>query len=144
MPPPNRRMEVLDLLPDDIKCSERKRGTVAKMIGQIDLNKPSICRYLRELKERDLAHIGRWNRTRGIPAAVWVKGPGEDAPMPTPKTTADYCKTHRKNVKKAVERARKGFNYDERYAGHVALAMAEEVAQRTRINPQHWFSALGL
>jgi hypothetical protein len=146
MPPPNRRMEVLALLPEpeDVAPNRGLRGTVAQLVTLIDLNKPSVCRYLRELKALDLAHIARWRPTGGIPAAVWVKGAGEDAPMPGLKTPGQYSKKHRKNVKTAIERARRGFKYDERYAGQVAKALADDVAQRTRVNPQHWFSQLGI
>jgi hypothetical protein len=144
MAPPSRKADILALLPADVTDKDWANGTVENLQKRIDLQEAAIRRNLRQMRELELVHIGRWRRTKGLPAAVWIKGKGDDAPMLGPKTQAHYCKKHRAQVKKAVERARTGKRHDDRYSGRVAIALANDTAQRTRINPQHWFSALGL
>lgn len=147
MPPPNRKLEVLAALPlEEITKNTRrgKTGTVAGLVEVIGVNAPHVRRYLRTLYAEGLAHIGCWNRTSGRYAPVWIQGAGQHALEPKPLKGAAYSRRHRARVKRAVERAKVGFKYDERYKGKVALAKAAEVAQKTRIAPQHWFSPLGL
>lgn len=145
MPPPSRKQEVFDTLPRvDEAPRQGKIGTVEYLIDQTGMCRAAVCRHLRSLRDEGRAHIARWNRTTGLPAPVWVAGQGNDVPMPAPVGCAKYCQRHRKNVATAIQKARIGRKYDERYSGHVALALAADVAAKTRTNPQHWFSALGL
>jgi len=147
MPPPNRRMEALALLPppEAKHWTLRKlggAGTIQNIVDEMGVVKAAACRYMRLLKEEGLAHIGRWNRTKGVPAAVWVAGPGIDAEPLPPLSSAKYSKNHRKRVRKAIEKARSGKVYQDSYKNHVALALADDLIASTKINPQHAFSAL--
>lgn len=147
MPRPNRRMEVYAVLPeraDVMRATASKIGTNGWLMERTGMSKASVNDYLRELKADGLAHIARRNRTNKMPAAVWAKGPGEDAPLPPPLGDLVYNRRYRKNVRKAIDQGKRGKRFDDRYARHVARAIAEDVAARTRINPQHPFSALGI
>lgn len=141
MPPPNRRMEALALLPTADKIYGNA-GTIEDLCKKMGVVKAAACRYMRLLKAEGLAHIGLWQRTKGVPAAVWFAGPGQDAEPLKPLTSAQYSKNHRKRVKKAMERARKGLKVADGYKRHAARALADDLAARTRVNPQHAFSAL--
>lgn len=143
----SRTKDVLAALPMPSIANSTRRGsagTVGGVAKELGLGLTTARRHLRLLKAEGLAYIACWNRISGPMVPVWVQGNGEDAPKPRPLTSAEYNRRYRARIKKAVERGSKGFEYDERYKGKVALAKAAEVAQRTRIAPQHWLSALGL
>lgn len=149
MPNPSRIHEVIALLPEPEaatwpKSKRGRRGTVKYMAEVTGMAEPTICKHMRTLKEQDRAHIGTWNRTVGNPAAMWVSGPGEDAPRPMEKTPAYYSKRCRKNIAKAVKNALAGKEYDKRYTKHVRLAEADITIQSVRAKPVQWFSALGV
>lgn len=143
----SRKMDVWEKLPqpDVAKVTRRgPQGTSNYLVQELGLSKSNVLRYLHQLNDAGLAYIACWNRSTGNFHAVWVQGKGEHAPQPKPYTNAQCIQRSRAKIKKAVERGVKGFSYDERYKGKVALAKAAEVAQKTRIAPQHWFSPLGL
>lgn len=50
-----------------------------------DLDQRVVTRYVHELKEANLVHVGDWDRdARGYPTIrKYVWGPGDDAPCPT-------------------------------------------------------------
>ena len=146
MPPPNRKAEILAMLPPAEAVNWTlvrlgKFGTVAYMVSRVDYNEQNVNRYLKQLRAAGLCHIGRWHRTAGRPAAVWVRGPGVDEPMPPPLSQAEYNRRHRQRVKKAIERARDGKGFNERYAGKVGIALAYDYAASTRARPQGIFAA---
>lgn len=148
MAPPSRKPDVLVLLPaiDAIDWQNwipGRLGTIHGLVKATGMQEAAIRRHLRTLRCEGQARIGGWIRTLGCPTPVWVLGSGEDAPLPKTRTTAQYCRKYRRRVRRAVERARKGLQYDDRYNNHVALALADDTAQRSRISPQHWFSLLG-
>lgn len=147
MPRPNRKIDVLAFLPEKeaaLRSRVSKVGTTEWLMEQTGMGKGTVNQYLAQLKAAGLAHIGRRNRTTRMPAAVWVKGPGEDAPMPPKLTTAVYSRRFRRNVARAISQGKAGQKFDERYRSRVALALADDLAARTRIKPQNPFSALGL
>lgn len=149
MPAPNRKQEILNMLPPAEAVNWTlgrlgKFGTVAYMVSRVDYNEQNVNRYLKQLRAAGLCHIGRWHRTAGRPAAVWVRGPGEDEPMPAALSGAEYSRKHRKRVKRAIDRARAGQGFNESYAGKVGIALAYDHAASTRVKPQGIFAALGL
>lgn len=149
MPPPSRKQEILALLPPadavDWPLGRLGRfGTVAYMVERVDFNEQNVNRYLKQLRAAGLCRIGRWHRTAGRPAAVWVLGAGPDEPMPAPRTQAEYNRKHRKRVKKAITTARRGGQFNQRYASKVAIALAYDNARSTRTKPQGIFAALGI
>lgn len=149
MPPPSRKNEVLALLPpaeavDWPLGRLGKLGTVAHIVGRVDFNEQNVNRYLKQLRAAGLCRIGRWHRTAGRPAAVWVLGVGPDEPMPAPRTQAEYSRKHRRRVKKAIATARRGGQFNERYADKVGIALAYDNARSTRAKPQGIFAALGI
>jgi predicted ArsR family transcriptional regulator len=140
-------MEALALLPnaEAKKLTAKKRGnkgTIEYICQKMGVVKAAACRYMRLLKAEDLVHIGAWNRTRGVPAAVWFAGPGEDAKPLQARSSSHSSKKHRKRIKNAVERARKGLDVAEGYKRYAARALADDIAAKSKINPQHAFSAL--
>lgn len=147
MPRPSRKEEVFALLPEAdaitwTKIKLGRRGTVEYLMDQMDVTSDTtIGRYLHMLHEEGRAYIGRWITPNGWPAAVWVKGKGEHAPVPV-QHPDKRKKRYRKNIERAVKNALAGRNYDERYTRHVRLAQVDDTVQRLRINPQYWFSAL--
>lgn len=96
--------------------------------------------------ENKRVFVLRWvrNRSREAVVPVFAIGSEPDAEQPPKQSTATYSKRYRRRVSTAIRRAREGKKYDERYAHLVGIALAKDNAARTRINPQHWFSALGL
>lgn len=145
MPPPSRRHLVVEALTTREGLPYNKKtgvGTVNYLAKVTGLNKTTVKRHIRAMHAAGEVFIADYKRTIRDPAAIFVLGKGQDAPYPAPLPHAAYCRKYRKNVKTAIERARRGFKYDERYAGQVAKALAADVAQRTRENPQHWFSLL--
>lgn len=149
MPPPNRKQEILAMLPpaDAVNWTLGRLGrigTVAYMVSRVDYNEQNVNRYLKQLRAAGLCHIGRWHRTAGRPAAVWVLGAGPDEPMPAPRTQAEYSRKHRRRVKKAIANARRGGPFNERYADKVGIALAYDNARSTRAKPQGIFAALGI
>lgn len=146
---PNRKNEILALLPpaDAVNWPLSKLGrvgTTAYMVGRVTYNEANVNRYLRQLRELGLCRIGRWHRTAGRPAAVWVLGAGPDEPMPAQKTNAEYSRKFRSRVKRAIMRARSGESFNERYSTKVAIALAYDNARRTLSKPQGIFGPLGL
>lgn len=150
MPRPCRKEEVFALLPapEVIAWSKSKRGALGTTISLqkrtgID-SPPAVIRYLKKLHDEGRAYIGTWNRTKKSPAAVWVRGPGEHAPRPEPLPRKVTDARYRKNRATAIERARAGKTYDERYRHHVGAALATDTVRRSSVAPVSWLSALGL
>lgn len=140
------KLVTLLLEPEEVTWSKSrlgKRGTVELMKSKLGVNDNTMSRYLNELYADGRAHIGRWHRTAGCPAAVWVKGPGEHAPKPERQDGNVYKRKYRKNKANAIARARDGKPYDKRYAKHVAVAIADDTVARTSVAPVTWLSALG-
>lgn len=149
MPPPSRKQEILALLPPaeavDWPLGRLGRfGTVAYMVERVDFNEQNVNRYLKQLRAAGLCRIGRWHRTAGRPAAVWVLGAGPDEPMLAPRTQAEYSRKHRRRVKRAIATARRGGQFNERYADKVGIALAYDNARSTRTKPQGIFGPLGI
>lgn len=122
-----------------------KQGTIEKLRQLTGLRDNTLGRYLTMLHDEGRARIGRWHRTAGCPAAVWVQGPGEHAEKP--KAFEDknlYSQAHRKRVRKAIEKARKGKKYDVRYSKQVGAALASDTVKETAVKPVTWMSALGV
>jgi hypothetical protein len=147
MPRPSRKEELFALLPGAeviawTKAELGRRGTVEHLMDKMDVTSDTtIGRYLHMLHEEGRAYIGRWVTPNGWPAAVWVQGNGEHAPVPVQDDTTRKNR-YRKNVKRAVKRALAGRNFDERYTRHVRRAQADETIERLRVAPNHWFSAI--
>lgn len=78
------RAAVLAALPATTRLIRRRTG----------LGEATVSRWLADLKAADEAHIGRWRRTGSRLAAVWVAGPGEDAPRldPLPQSARDRAR----------------------------------------------------
>lgn len=149
MPRPCRKEELFNLLPEAeavtwSKSKLGKRGTIKDLSRLMKLSHMPVGRYLTKLHAEGRAHIGRWNRTRAKPAAVWVSGAGEHAAPPEALPKRVHRTTYVKNKAKAIERARAGLAYDERYSKHVEKALANDTVARTSVAPVTWFSALGL
>jgi hypothetical protein len=147
MPPPSRKDEILRALPgaDVLDLPKGRRGasgTKADLMKKTGMGSASVCRYLRILHEEGKAHIAHWNQTTGRPAAVWIVGPGVHAEEPERQPSREYSRAHRKRISRAIKNAKRGVRYDDRYAGKVALALADETAKATRVNPVTWLSAL--
>jgi type IV secretory pathway protease TraF len=147
MPPPSRKDEVLAVLPnasifDLPKWKRGAIGTKADLMKKTGMCSASVCRYLRILHEEGKAHIAHWNQTTGRAAPVWIIGPGEHAEEPDRRPSKEYSRTHRKRITRAIKNAKKGNSFDERYAGQVALALADERAKASRINPVTWLTPL--
>lgn len=80
-----RRALVLGALPATPRLIRRRTG----------LGEATVSRWLADLKASDEAHIGRWRRTTGRFAGVWVAGPGEDAEKPEPLSQAAIDRARR-------------------------------------------------
>lgn len=149
MPRPNRKEEALKLLPEAeavtwTKAKLGQRGTIANLAKLMDLTPAPVARMLAQLHEEQRARIGRWNRTRKAPAAVWVQGPGEHAPRPEALPKQVHRTRYVKNKARAIELGRAGRPYDKRYNKHVAVAIAADTVARTSVAPVTWLSALGV
>lgn len=86
------RAAVLAALPATTRLIRRRTG----------LGEATVSRWLADLKAANEAHIGRWRRTTGRFAGVWVAGPGEDAPKPEPRTQADRDRARRLREREAL------------------------------------------
>lgn len=150
MPRPCRKEEVFALLPSPevVTWTKTKRGAVGTVTSLCKrtghASAPVVMRYLKKLHDEGRAYIGTWNRTRKAPAAVWVRGPGEHAPRPEPLPKKVTDARYRKNKATAIDRARAGKTYDERYRHHVGAALATDTVRRSSVAPVSWLSALGL
>ena len=150
MPRPCRKEEVFKLLPEAEAVTWTKgrlgqRGTVDHLRFKLRMQTDSaVTRYLHILHADGRARIGRWNRTRAKPAAVWVQGAGEHAPQPDALPKQVHRDRYVKNKAKAIERAREGKPYDDRYRKHVEKALANDTVARTSVAPITWCSMLGL
>lgn len=150
MPRPSRKEEVFTVLPaaEVAAWTKTKRGalgTVADLCRRVGITHGTTAQfYLNRLHEDGRAYIGTWNRTRKAPAAVWVKGAGEHAPRPEPLPKKITRARYEKNKATAIERARAGKTYDQRYSHHVGAALATDTVRRSSVAPVNWLSALGL
>lgn len=86
------RAAVLAALPATPRLLRRRTG----------LGQATNSRWLADLKAADEAHIGRWRRTVGRFAAVWVAGPGKDAPKPEPRSQAARDRARRERERAAL------------------------------------------
>lgn len=126
---------ILAVLPATYALIEKKTG----------LSYPTITSRLDWMKARGMCHIGAWRRPprNGAFQPVFHAGADEDVPCTLKRLgEAQYEAKYRRRVKRAVQKARAGGKEDPRYRLHIARLRADELAERTRINPQHWFSAL--
>lgn len=66
------------------------RGSCAEIERRGDIADGGSRAALWALHKDDLAHITAWERSteKSAPAAVWVLGPGQNAPRPAPKPRA--------------------------------------------------------
>lgn len=72
-------------------------GTAVRIMKESGLGRTTVWRWVRQMMDADPreAHIGRWERTIGASAPVYVKGPGKDAKRPKPFTIAQLSARHR-------------------------------------------------
>lgn len=91
-------------------------------------------------------YVGNWEpcKESSVPVPIFYKGDFPDVPQPPKQSTAKISRKYRRNIRRAIEKAREGKPYKLQYSRHVARALASDLAARTSVNPQHWFSALGL
>jgi hypothetical protein len=126
---------ILDVLPAAYAAIEKKTG----------LSYPTITNRLDWMKARGMCHIGGWKRPprNGSFQPVFHAGAGDDVPCTLTRLgEAQYEARYRRRVKRAVESALTGGKEDPRYMRHIVRRRADDLAERTRINPQHPFSAL--
>lgn len=117
-------------------------GTVPEIVAKVGLHQSSVRRNIRALECDGKAHIKRHKRTAGQPLPVWAAGPADVVPEFIPLTNAAKYKSHRRRVKKAIQKAKTGAKDDGRYSHYVARHMARQVEKRTRKTPQSWLSPL--
>ncbi|CAG2144512.1 hypothetical protein LMG31506_03022 [Cupriavidus yeoncheonensis] len=56
------------------------------------INAGSTRCYINYLHNAELAHVGRWTKSKQQNERLWRFGPGEDAPMPVPLTRKEISK----------------------------------------------------
>lgn len=145
-----RKTNVLKLLPEAEaltwpKAKLGKRGTIEHLKMKTGLRDNTLGRYLAEFHDQGQARIGRWHRTAGCPAAVWVQGPGPHAEKPVAfEDHNEYSRAHRTRVRKAIAAARAGRPYDARYTRQVGAALASDTVARATVAPVTWLTALGM
>lgn len=91
-------------------------GTAVEIMAKSGLGRTTVSRWVKQMMDAEPreAHIGRWERTIGASAPVYVKGPGKDAKRPKPFTSKQLCARHRAlcrkdgrlEFRKAMNRAR--------------------------------------
>lgn len=88
MPPPGYREAVKRALP----------GTSQDIVKKSGVMPSTVVRWLRIMRDAGECHIGSWKRTIGTGGAlkaVYVRGPGADAPMPKRLGDAEYSERYR-------------------------------------------------
>lgn len=127
--------KILAVLPAAYAAIERKtKLTRAQIEYRIDW-----------MRERELCHIGDWDRAdqQGSFGPIFHAGKGEDVPCKLkPRTRLDTERRYRKRVQRAIKKATAGGKEDPRYSRQISLHKANETARRTRREPQGPFSAL--
>jgi hypothetical protein len=119
-------------------------ATIDEIAKKADLTIAQVKYRLRRMKPQQ-CHTGKWRRPRGPGAyqPIIYAGPGEDVPCPLKRTTVSQRnKSYRRRVKRAVEKALAGGKEDVRYIRHIALRKADRLAEKSRVTPQTWLSAL--
>jgi hypothetical protein len=99
---PNRR-RVLEALERGIPLSQIEIGGIAYVSPR------SVREYLQHLRATNEARIAEWrDNSPGSPTPLWMLGSGEDAPKPTPMTSAECRRRSRaKDGVSELEAARK-------------------------------------
>ena len=83
---------ILELLP----------ATSRTLLAQLDISSTSTFhKWMCRLRAAEEIHIGRWERTRGNFAAVYVRGPGKDARRPRRLTQSELQARYRASLKRA-------------------------------------------
>lgn len=123
-------------------------GTIQEIVERTGFTRDMVKHHLSKLRDEKDKHcyVGKWGRFKenNQPIPVFYVGNLPDIDPPEKKSQAIYSRRYRRNIRRAIEKAREGKPYKDQYASHVALALADDTAKRTRVNPQHWFSMLGL
>lgn len=77
-------------------------ATSTALLEQLDITSTStLHKWVSRLRKDGKMHIGRWERTLGPFAPVYVLGSGKDAPRPKRWTSAQLQKRYRKALKDA-------------------------------------------
>ena len=75
-------------------------ATKRELMDKLGIESTStMFKWLSKLRENEKIHIGRWERTLGDFAAVYVRGPGRDAQRPKRWTAAQLQRRYRKALK---------------------------------------------
>lgn len=124
MPPIGFKKLIADALP----------GTMKQLVEKSGCAESTIRRWLERMRLAGECHITRWERTGGQITPHYVSGAGKDAVCNLKsKTSAQYCKEHRKRLRKTGDL---DFYY--------ARIRAQRKAIAAKTKPQSWLSSLGL
>lgn len=120
-------------------------GTYSKIAYRTKLTDPQVRHRIDWMRERDMCHIGGWDRAeyQGSFSPIFHAGPGEDVPCKlVRRTDSEVERRYWKRVKKAIKKAEAGGKVDDRYARHIALHKASKTIKQARKKPHNPFSAL--
>jgi hypothetical protein len=141
----DRKEETYDWIPtaDQIapgKVFGKGDGTAQVLMRETGMSNKAAQNNLKRLKEEGRIHILTWTRTKS-PAAVWVRGAGEDAPRP-PRLTPDEVLARKLRSQKTARENQKPKN-DRNYVMLNARERTVSTIEQARQQPHSWFSALG-
>lgn len=112
-------------------------GTAEGLARKAGMSDMTSKRNLLKLKAQGRAHIHTWTDSHPR-AAVWVRGPGEDAPKPARMSREEHNRVSRERMRRlAAERASMADQRDGYFKDQTMLHI--EWARR---HPQTWFAAL--
>lgn len=76
-------------------------ATSSRLLAQLGIGSTStLHKWITRLRKAEEIHIGRWERTLGNFAAVYVRGPGKDAQRPRRFTQAQLQARYRAGLRR--------------------------------------------